>query len=969
MIPFLKQVANHYFDCGNISDKCFIFPNRRSLLFFRKYLSEAVKDTAKPILEPQMFTMNDFFFRVSSVSITDRVSLLLCLYDCYKALYPKAESLDEFIFWGDVILADFDDVDKYKANPKGIFTNIADLKAIQDNFSYLSDVQRRALEEFLGHFRIAETLKVDLESSNPNVKEKFIQIWDLLYPLYVSFNKSLAEQGQAYEGMAYRHLAEKMEKEPAPDVLKRGFSNVKGFVFVGLNALNECEKLVMGKMRDAGMAEFCWDYSTNMIKNPQNKSSFFMQQNVTSFPQAFKLSDDEQNIPNINVISVPSSIGQVKQVPNILKEHSKDCAIVLPDENLLIPLLNTIPEDIEAVKITMGYPMSGSSFYALMTEISAMQLHLRHREDGWYYYYKQVWSIFSNGIFVKVCGVDELEAVSQIKQSAKLYVPQSDLSGNWLFDLVFRPIVTDPKASTADSISSLEDYQLSVLEGIAPKLKEDSDMSLELNFAKEYFSAVNRLKSVQLHDIVPATYFRFLQQLLGGMSVPFRGEPLKGLQIMGPLETRALDFKNLIILSCNEGMFPRRSVISSFIPAELRTGFNLPTYENQDKVWAYYFYRMIQRAENVWLIYDSRTEGLQTGEESRYIKQLEYHFRVKLNRFVAKPAVPDTPKEIEISKSEDDVKAIRNMTFSASSLQKYLSCPAQFYYHYIKKYEPESEVSESMDGGMIGSVYHDTMFSIYVGGDALKPDFDMDRENMNEYLSTHPLKDVTKEYVDSILKAPQVIKDKIRALVKKNLNSVEVSGRNLVLEAVILIYVQQTLRKDRQLMEEEKVDRIRIYGLEKKVLWSFNGFNFVGYLDRLDGFHDDELRIVDYKTGKVQDNEENINSENAADVVDKLFMVDSPSRPKIALQLFLYDKFLESNEEYRGKTFYKCIYKVPTLFTSEINKIEKCEEFDHMVEDRLKTLFDDMTNLSIPFRRTEDTKLCGYCDFKNICGR
>jgi len=967
MVPFLKQVASHYFDEGGISDKCFIFPNRRSLLFFRKYLSESVKDTTRPILEPLMFTMNDFFFRVSSVSITDRVSLLLYLYDCYKSIYQKAEPLDEFIFWGDVILADFDDVDKYLADPKSIFANIADLKVLQDNFSYLSDVQRKALEEFLGHFRIADTLKVNLDSSDPNVKEKFLQIWNLLYPLYVSFNKCLAEQGQAYEGMAYRHLAEKMKNEPATDVLKKGFSNVKGFVFVGLNALSDCEKLVMGKMRDAGMAEFCWDYSSNLIKDLKNKSSVFMKDNIVRFPQAFVLNDEQNNVPVINVISVPSSVGQTKQVPNILKEHSKDCAIVLPDENLLIPLLNTIPEDIDAVNVTMGYPMSGSSFYALMTEISALQLHLRHREDVWYYYHKQVWSVFSNAIFLKVCSDEELKVVTRIKQEAKLYVPQTDLSGTKLFDLVFKPIVKDPKASSSSGIRELEDYQLSVLEGIAPQLKEDPDMSLELNFAKEYFGAVNRLRSVQL-SIMPVTYFRLLQQLVGGMSVPFRGEPLKGLQIMGPLETRALDFENLIILSCNEGMFPRRSVSSSFIPAELRKGFGLPTYENQDIVWAYYFYRMIQRAQNVWLIYDSRTEGLQTGEESRYIKQLEYHFRVKLNRFVAKPAVPDTPKEIEIIKSENDVKAIRSITFSASSLQKYLSCPAQFYYHYICKYEPESEVSESMDGGMIGSVYHDTMFAVYVGGDALKPDFDMDRDNMNEYMSTHPLKDVTKEYVDYMLKTPIVIKDKIRALIKKSLNSMEVSGRNLVLEAVILIYVQQTLRKDRQLMDEEKVDRIHIYGLEKKASWSFNGFNFIGYLDRLDGFHD-EIRIVDYKTGKVQDNEEKIDAKNAADIVEKLFMADSPSRPKIALQLFLYDKFMESDADYAGKTFYNCIYKVPTLFTSEINNIEKCEDFDDKVEERLKTLFDEMTDLSKPFRRTSDTRLCGYCDFKNICGR
>lgn len=949
MKPFLRQVAEHYSAAGNIERTCFIFPNRRSLVFFTRYLADCLKGSEKPVFTPKMFTMNDFFFRVSGKRPTDRVNLLLCLYECYKSLYSKAESLDEFIFWGDVLLSDFDDVDKYLVNPKDLFANVSDFKSIQDTYSYLTDTQRTAIENFLKHFREEGRLTVNIGSDDPNVKERFLQIWDLLYPLYTKFNLLLSSRGDAYEGQAYRALADRIGSESAADVLAEAFPGQDLFVFVGLNALNECEKKVMRRMRDAGIAQFCWDYSSKLIRDSRNKSSFFMSSNVQEFSQACDWDVDEPvGTPKINVLSVPSSTGQAKLLPGILGGMGKvgiNTAVVLPDENLLIPVLNSIPEDVRDVNVTMGYPMGGSEFYSLLNDICTMQLHLRQKDGEWYFYHRQVWAIFSNSIFKIAAGEEGRQRMSAVKSGAKYYIPAGDLAGIPVFDLVFRAIVRDVKSADAAVIHGLEDYQSEIIKGIAQSLRDDPDMALELEFAKEYYLAVNRLRRIEL-PVQPTTYFRLLGQLVGSESVPFKGEPLKGLQIMGPLETRALDFENLIVLSCNEGVFPHRSVSSSFIPPELRRGFGLPTYEFQDAVWAYYFYRMIQRASNIWLIYDSRTENMKSGEESRYIKQLELHFGIGLKRHIARSVISEPESPGDISKTEEDVRVVKESSLSASALQNYLSCPAKFYYHTVKRLHPDDEVSESMDAGMIGNVFHATMEDLYRGRDK-----------------------VTADYVKSRIKDKKGIRAVIREHVKEELHTIEVSGRNLIFEDVVLQYVLKVLSRDLEHMKACGVDEFSVLGLELTLPWEFHGYHFKGIIDRLDSFVPGTVRVVDYKTGKVEDSDIHIDDSNALEVVEKLFGTDNSKRPKISLQLFLYDMFVRSMPEYASRKMVNSIYQTAGLFVNPVEDVPVSESFCSLTAERLAEMLDEIADVGIPFRRTDDAETCKWCDFKMLCGR
>ena len=952
MTPFLKQVAAHYL-ATDIQDVCFIFPNRRSAVFFRKYLGDLLREGGanRPMHAPMSLTINDFFYRVYGGDVTDRIRLLMELYESYKTVYPKAEPLDEFVFWGEVILGDFDDMDKFLADAEDLFTDVADFKGIQDDYSHLSDVQRVAVEHFIGHFRDRNgRLTVRLDTDDSTVKARFLQVWNILFPLYTEFRRRLREKGMAYEGMVYRDLAERLKGgEAVTDVLSGVFPQVRRYVVVGLNALNECEKTVLRRLRDAGLGEFCWDYVSEAVSDPRNKSSMFMRDNVREFQNAFPVDPDGLGEPSFHVVNVPSAVGQAKLAPVILArcntENPVETAFILPDENLLMPLLNSIPPEFDSINVTMGCPLAGGAVYSLVMAVAGMQQRLREKAGDWYFYHRAVRSIFSNSLFRAVLTEEEEAVVQRVKKDAKYYVPEAELQGGPLLDIVFRPVVTRPKEASAEQNRRLVQYLCDIVSYVGWKLRGVEDMLLELDFAKRCLQSLNLLGDIGL-DVLPATWLHLLDELLSGEAVPFRGEPLEGLQVMGPLETRALDFRNIVLFSANEGVFPRRGNSASFVPPELRKGFGLPTFEYQDSVWAYYFYRMIQRAEHVWLVCDSRTEGLKSGEESRYIKQLQYHFRVPLERFVATSRMQLAPEPDAIAKTQAHIDAIRGGELSASSLQNYLFCPAKFYYSFIEHLENEDEVLEAMDAGSLGRVYHKAMQLLY-----------------------QPYDRVTVADLDRMIADRKALKALVRDLILKEMKTMEVSGRDLVVEEVIVEYVFRTLQYDRNLLVQSGSKGFDILLMEERMKCDFEGFHLKGFADRIDSYLGGEARIVDYKTGKVEQDDIDITDDNAADVVEKLFGPSNAGRPKIALQLFVYGLLVRERADLKGRPVVNSIYSVSRLFTEPLQDRPANAEFARLTRERLKGLLAEMTDISVPFRRTEERKTCGNCDYKTICGR
>lgn len=941
-------MAQHYFQPGCSPEQCcFIFPNKRSLLFFRKYVSDIAKERGEVLLCPSMLTVNDFFYSACGKWASDRVELLLELYKCYKKLslerYGSVESLDEFIFWGDMILADFNDIDKYLVNAEGVLCNVAEFKALQDN-SYLSEKQKAALEEFSRNF----------SGEEGKIKKEFRRIWDLLLPLYREFNACLDSLGKAYEGKVYRDFASRFDGQSAPDILSQAFPDKSKFIFIGLNALNECEKKVLRRMRNAGLAEFCWDYCSDWIKDPENKSSFFLKDNVIDFPQAFRPTYDSSYRPVINVLQVPSQVGQCKQIGRVLKamglnRPGMESAIVLPDESLLLPALQSIPEHIDHVNITMGYPLGGSQTADLMENIASLLLHQREKDGKMLYYYRQFRPILNNSLLQNCLREEEAEAVRLILKQNSHYQSAEELSfkDDSLLKAIFGAPKIDVKDNSASQISRIIAYGQNVLKCIGLKLREKNGDKLELDFAKEYYLCLAKIERYKL-ELLPLTFFKLLRNMSRGISVPFKGEPLKGLQIMGPLETRALDFENLIILSCNEGVFPKHRVSESFIPAELRKGFGLPTYEYQDSLWAYYFYRLIQRPKQIWLLLNTSAQGLQSCEESRFIKQLELHFKAEIRRWNSRfPLIKISGTKSLVKTPEHIEKLKQGKGLSASAIQTFIQCPARFYFKYVEGLEDEDEINENLDAGLIGTVFHETiqhLYSRFIGKDA-------SRKELEDILQKE---DIGKLVQDSII---------------KNLNGIEVKGRNLVFKKMIVKYVRKVIEQDILMLQFRQQESFKIVGLELMFKSEFEGFPFIGFIDRLDSLTAGSLRIVDYKTGKVEDDELNINDNNAIRIACECFAPKNYTTgwPKIAIQLFLYDKF--AAELYPGKQLYNSIYQTSRLFTEPVEQVPVSKVFMERMEEHMKACLKDMQNCSFEWERTLDDNNCKYCDFKLICGK
>ena len=909
----------------------FILPNRRSIAFLKKHFCALAAARGTTLMCPQMLTVGDFYSRASLCCCADRLTLLLKLYDCYKAVNPKAESLDDFVYWGDVILSDFDDLDKYRIDERKLLANVSDLKSIQDDYSYADPVQKAAIERLAGHFLPSRG------GRKSGAKQNFLSIWNLLHPLYRSFREALHKEGLCYEGMAYRELADRSCETPIKDILGEVWPGASLFVFVGLNALSECEKLTMRHMKNASMAQFCWDFSGLPLTDPDNIAGRFQRDNIKEFGNALSEEAERADKVKVHVVSVPSGAGQAKLLPNIAEALGSeklglDFAAVLPDETLLMNVLENIPDRVEKVNVTMGYPLGASEWTSLMRDVLSAQMHTREKNSRVHFYHRPVYDILSSGLLRSVLTAEELECTREIFKKARYYIPATDFTG--LLSTIFSPVGSE--------ISALAAYQLEVIDAVADRLGADD--ALQREFAARYRSCVERLRGLGL-QVKPRTWAHLLEQVVGGVSVPFEGEPLGGMQVMGPLETRALDFRNIVIFNSNEGVFPHAGVSSSFIPAEVRAAFALPTYENMDAMWAYYFYRLLSRADNVWMLYDSRTEGLCTGEQSRFIKQLRHIYKdsVELDFSVAGAAVCASTGGDKIPKTAQDILTIRSAVFSPTSINAYLTCPVQFYYRTVARLSREDEVKESVDSGMMGNVTHEVLHRIY--GEA-------------------PSGKVTREFLRRWLDSGQEIMQMVRSEICRRMRSIEVTGRDLVCADVIVRFIRQVLSVDLGELDRRGKDRLQILGLEQRRVLNICGHNFTGTIDRLDSFEDGCVRIVDYKTGR--DKQEVLSDKVKA---EDLFKPSTHSDNKAALQFYIYDSFIAADPDYAGKTICNAMYAMSDIFSAAVQTYPVREEFGQEVHAELEKIFRQMEDTDTPFRRIEGENSCSLCDFKLLCGK
>ena len=959
MKPFLYQVASLFYEKweAEVSRLAFVFPNRRTGLFFQKYLSE-VADT--PLFSPTILTINDLFIQLSGKQSADRISMLFILYDIYIRQSGSTETFDEFLYWGEMLLNDFDDIDKYMANARMLFSNVKDLREIENDFDFLSDEQIAAIRSFWSSFYP--------RGDTPN-QQQFLAVWQVLYDLYEEFRATLAAEGKGYEGMIFREVVESMERGESPDL------PYEQIVFVGLNALSVSEERFLAQLQKREIADFYWDYVSDKVTDPDNKASYFVSRNLKSFPSSMKLPPEEKVKTEIEVIGIPSGIGQAKHVYTLLSDWCKEAemsseealrtAVILPDEHLLIPVLNAIPEQIRRINVTMGYPLAGTPVASLIEYILALQKNVRYIDRNPLFYFRDVLPVLNHRYILSTSPEIISSLVKEITENNKIYISHTELEKTPLLEILFTP-VTGVEAFSDYLIKVLEELN-KVMSALSDEEEEDAPQrtnDLEQEFIFHYFTTVNRMKEVMKDARIEMkidTFFRLLKRVTDTITIPFHGEPLSGLQIMGVLETRALDFDRLIILSMNEGIFPQRKAANSFIPYNLRRGFGLPTYEHQDSVWAYHFYRLIERASHVSLLYDTRSNGLQTGEVSRFVHQLHYHYEVPMRDKLVVYNVSSSetpplavPKREDIMRRLDAYRKGGSKAISASAINTYLDCPLKFYFSVVEGIREEEEVSETIESDVFGSILHKVMEELY------KP---------------FQGKMVTVDLLKAIRKDTALLTGAIARAFASEFFKTEVvrslTGQNYLIGEMIRKYVEKILERDGKLTPFVYIESERkINGLIS--LSDHSEIRLKGFIDRVDEVLD-AIRIIDYKSGS---------GTTTFSSIESLFNKEEKDRAKAVMQVFMYCWMYAHFTENKGKTIQPGIYYVRSLFSDpfdpsvyhriERGKSEKVEDFSgyaQAFEEGLRGCLDEIFNPEIPFTQTPTGKACSYCPFKGICGK
>ncbi len=964
MKPFLYQIADRFYQeyGSGISRLAFVFPNRRAGLFFQKYLSEIA---GRPLFSPKIMTINDLFVQLSGKQQADRISMLFKLFDIYKQVSGSLESFDDFLYWGEMLLNDFNDIDTYMANAEKLFRNLSDLKQLDDGYDFLDETQIEAIRSFWSTFS---------PTSDPN-KANFLKLWEVLSPLYNGLREVLAGEGCGYGGMIFRDVVERLESGE----LNMAFPYDQ-IVFVGLNALSISEKRLLDILQREGIADFYWDYDSPYVRDPHNKASFFVQYNIAHYPSKLQLPPQEKVEQTIKVVGVPSAIGEAKQVYHLLKRYADAepmtpdsalrTAVVLPDETLLIPVLDSIPQEIAPINVTMGYPLAGTPVASLMDYILRLHKNMRYVNTKPYYYHRDVLPILRHQYIAATCPEEVSSLEDDIVSHNRIFIAAEELCQGPFFTTLFHPV---------ENVAEMSEYLIHLLELLSNQLMHSAEdggeqptaeeeniqkrqtlVDIEQEFVFHYYATVNRMKEIMQGTNVEMqldTYFRLLKRMTDLITIPFEGEPLSGLQVMGVLETRALDFDRLILLSMNEQIFPMKKAANSFIPYNLRRGFGLPTYEHQDSVWAYHFYRLIHRAKEVTLLYDTRNSSLQGGEVSRFVHQLRYHYRVPLvDQLVVYSVASSKPSPIIVAKDDVILEKLNQFMeggsryLSASSINDYAACPLKFYYSTVENIREEDEVSESIESNTLGSIIHRVMEVLYT-----------------------PFKGkmITADLLRKIQKDNSLLTDTIeRAFAQIYFKTAEVrplEGVNFLTGELVRKYIIRILEKDCEytpftFVEAEKEFRVAFsLSDERKV-------QIKGIIDRIDE-KDQSLRIVDYKSG---------DGETSFKTLESLFEKEK-SKLKAIRQVFLYAWAYKEKNPNEKKPIQMALYflrKSYTKFEPEISikgskkeKIEDFQEYREPFENQLRVWMDEIFDANVPFAQSKTDESCEYCRFVSLCGR
>lgn len=955
METFLKQVAHDLYNKteGNFTKVAIVFPNKRASLFFNEYLAQ---ESDRPIWSPTYVSISELFRQSSDLSIADPIKLVCDLYKVFQKATGSKETLDDFYFWGEMLIADFDDADKNMADTHALFSNLKDLNELMDNYDFLEEGQKEALSQFFHNFSINQVTEL---------KQRFISMWNVLGDIYTEYKALLESQSIAYEGMLYRQVIEQLDVEALP---------YNKYIFVGFNVLNKVEHTLFKKLNEAGKAMFYWDYDTFYLNKTPHEAGEFIRRNLRDFPSELPASFfDNLNQPKeVTFIESPTENGQVRYLPQWIRENltsqEKETAVVLCNEALLQPVLHALPDNVKHINITMGFPLSQTPAYSFVNAL--MELHTSgYNPNNGRYLFAEVISVLKHPYTRQLS--PEAEKLEQtLTRDNRFYPLPSELKQDNVLELLFTP-----RRNNLDLCSMLSEALKEVAVIYQQQAASHSDAFDQLyreSLFKTY-TLVNRfhtlIESKEL-NVQAGTFQRLLTRIMSSSSIPFHGEPAIGMQVMGVLETRNLDFRHLIMLSVNEGQLPKAGGDSSFIPYNLRKAFGMTTIDHKIAVYAYYFYRLMQRAEKVTLVYNTATDGINRGELSRFMLQflIEWGYPVLRKQLEAAQSPQDstpiiiekTPDVMERMKSVFDIRNNPKTLISPSALNCYLDCPLKFYYKYVALLSAPDEVTADIDSAKFGSIFHYAAEHIY------------------KDLTAHG-KLISKENLETLLKDEVRLQTYVDNGFKElffNLpqnEQPEYNGIQLINSAVIVKYIQQLLRNDLRYAP------FTFVGSEQRIFENIEictptgdiQSRIGGIIDRIDS-KGESLRIVDYKTGGDADTPANVQS---------LFIPDK-KRSNYVFQTFLYasivcKKLREKNDSRLVAPALLYIHRAasenysPVIQMGEPRKpkepVDNFAQYEGDFRENLKTLLEDIFNPDVSFTQTEIEDKCAYCDFRALC--
>ena len=959
MESFLRLVAADLYKHteGNLAHTAVVFPNKRAGLFFNEYPAQ---ESESPIWSPAYVSISELFRSLSPWEVGDPVKLVCELYKIFRRETQSTETLDDFYFWGEMLISDFDDADKNKVDTDKLFSNLQDLRNIMDDYTFIDDEQEEAIRQFFQNFSIERRTAL---------KERFISLWDVLGNIYKGFRESLASQNIAYEGMMYRHVIEHLNVDKLP---------YEKYVFVGFNVLNKVEHTLFTQLKDAGKAAFYWDYDEFYMKENRqavtHEAGEFIRRNLRDFPSPLsgELFKNLSKPKEVHYIASSTENAQARYLPqwirNNLTTPEKETAVVLCNEALLQPVLHSLPAEVKHVNITMGFPLSQTPVYSFLIALLELHTHGFNFKSG-RYTFQSVVTLLKHPYTRQLTGQAEL-LEKELTRNNRFYPLPGELGKDEFLTRLFTPLSGNLNlcirlSETLQQVAGI--YQANT------SGTEDTDAFNQL-YRESLFKAyttINRFRTLIEEDeltVQSETFRRLLVKVLSATNIPFHGEPAIGMQVMGVLETRNLDFRHLVLLSVNEGQLPKSGGDSSFIPYNLRKAFGMTTIEHKIAVYAYYFYRLLQRAERITLMYNTSSDGLNRGEWSRFMLQFLIEWPHPITRqFLEAGQSPQGTSPITVEKTPDvmrrmqslfDVRANPKAKFSPSALNYYLDCPLKFYYRYVAGLSAPDEVSAEIDSATFGSIFHYAAEHIY------------------KDLTTHG-KVINKEALETLLRNEVKLQDYVDTAFKKLFFNVpqnekpEYNGVQLINSAVIARYLKQLLQNDLRyapftfIASEMEVDEPIDIQTPKGVIKSRIG----GIIDRMDS-KDGTLRIVDYKTGGDADTPPHVES---------LFIPDK-KRSNYVFQTFLYAAIMcrkQPTMKIAPALLY--IHRAATETYSLViqmgeprkpkEAVEDFSKYEKEYRERLQGLLEEIFNPEKSFTQTEIIEKCTYCDFKALCKR